>query len=153
MMGKGDPKMCESYIVKCQCGSNTAEIFFGKMLLDEKSVSRVFCPQCSEGYEEIEPQRVWDNGWVLELNLDVIRAHSSTFGMPAESVSAEWVFDSGYVTWVGITPDDTIRRNKERESIQQLAKTDVLAYMKAMKEWGIGREKRFSEEGWRKMIR
>lgn len=40
--------MCESYIIDCECGNNKAEIFFGKMLLDEKSVSRLFCPQCSE---------------------------------------------------------------------------------------------------------
>lgn len=65
-------------------------------------------------------------------------------GEPAIS----WVFDRGYVTWAGITPDDTITRNREREEIQELAKTDLLAYIKAMKEWGIGREKRFIGEGW-----
>lgn len=143
--------MCESYIIDCRCGNNRAELFFGKMLLDEKSVACLYCPECSHGHEETEPQRVWDNGWVLELKMGVIRSHSSTFGMPPASITAEWVFDSGYVTWVGITPDDTERRNKEREIIQELANTDVLAYMKAMKEWGISREKRFSEEGWRKM--
>jgi hypothetical protein len=52
---------------------------------------------------------------------------------------------------VGITPDDTETRNIEREQIQQLAKSDILAYIKAMKEWGIEREKRFIREGWRKM--
>ncbi len=143
--------MCESYFVDCQCGSNKAEIFFGKMLLDARSVTRLFCPQCSFGYEDAEPQRVWDNGWVLELNMELIRSHSSTFGMSPENLSADWVFDSGYVTWVGITPDDTERRNRERNKIQELAKTDVLAYIQAMKEWGIERERRFSKEGWRKV--
>lgn len=143
--------MCESYFVECQCGEKKAEIFFGKMLLDENSVKRLFCPKCSKGYEEPQTQRIWDNGWVLELNMDAIRPHSATFGIPAESLTAEWVFDSGYVTWLGITPDDTERRNRERQKIQQLAKTDTLAYIKAMKEWGIARERRFSDEGWRKM--
>ena len=143
--------MCESYFIKCQCGTKNAEIFFGKMLLSETSVKQLFCPDCSKGHEESRPQRVWDNGWVLELNMDVIRSHSPTFGMASDSLTAEWVFDSGYVTWVGITPDDTERRNQERNQIQQLAKTDVLAYISAMKKWGIEREKRFSEEGWRKM--
>jgi hypothetical protein len=143
--------MCESYFIKCQCGTKNAEIFFGKMLLSETSVKQLFCPDCSKGYEEAQPQRVWDNGWVLELNMDVIRSHSPTFGMASDTLTAEWVFDSGYVTWVGITPDDTERRNQERKQIQQLAKTDVLAYISAMKKWGIEREKRFSEEGWRKM--
>ena len=121
------------------------------MLLSEISVNQLFCPDCSKGREEARPQRVWDNGWVLELNMDVIKSHSSTFGMASDTLTAEWVFDSGYVTWVGITPDDTERRNQERNQIQQLAKTDVLAYISAMKKWGIEREKRFSEEGWRKM--
>ena len=143
--------MCESYFIKCQCGTKNAEIFFGKMLLSETSVKQLFCPDCSKGHEESRPQRVWDNGWVLELNMDVIRSHGPTFGMASDTLTAEWVFDSGYVTWVGITPDDTERRNQERNQIQQLAKTDVLAYISAMKKWGIEREKRFSEEGWRKM--
>jgi hypothetical protein len=45
----------------------------------------------------------------------------------------------------------TERRNKERAEIQKLAKTDLRSYYEAMKDWGLNREKRFSEEGWRKM--
>jgi len=143
--------MCESYILECQCGEKKGEIFFGKMLLDERSVKQLFCPNCSMRNDDNQQHRVLDNGWVLELNMDVIGSYSSTFGMAAPSITADWVFDSGYVTWVGITPDETETRNREREEIQELAKTDVLAYIKAMKEWGIEREKRFSKEGWRKM--
>lgn len=143
--------MCESYILKCQCGQKKAEIFFGKMLLDENSVAKVFCPHCSQGREEAGSNKIWDNGWILELNMDEIRPHSSTFGIAASELTAEWVFDSGHVTWVGITPDDTEQRNRERDKIQELAKTDILAYIKAMKEWGKEREQRFSAEGWRKM--
>lgn len=143
--------MCESYHLKCQCGRKSAEIFFGKMLLDRQSVNILFCPDCSRGQENTRPERVWDNDWVLELNMDLIRTYSSTFGMAADELTANWIFDRGYVTWAGITPDDTERRNRERDEIQVLAKTDLLAYIKAMKEWGIEREKRFTSEGWRKM--
>lgn len=143
--------MCESYILKCQCREKKAELFFGKMLLDENSVERVFCPNCSQGKKDLGPHQIWDNGWVLELNMDVIRSFSATFGTAASELTAEWIFDSGYVTWVGITPDDTEQRNRERDEIQELAKTDILAYIKAMKEWGKEREQRFSAEGWRKM--
>lgn len=83
--------------------------------------------------------------------MDYIKNYSATFGMNADQLTANGIFDNGYVTWTGITPDDTERRNKEREEIQALAQTDLLAYIKAMKEWGIKREKRFSREGWRKM--
>jgi hypothetical protein len=128
-----------------------AEIFFGKMLLDERSVTRLFCPACSGDNDQSNPGKVWDNGWVIEMNMELIRAYAATFGVAATELTAAWIFDQGYVTWVGITPDDTERRNRERERIQALAKTDVLAYMQAMKEWGIEREKRFIGEGWRKM--
>jgi len=72
-------------------------------------------------------------------------------GIPPEEISAERVFDEGFATWVGITPDDHERREQEREGIQKLAKTDLRAYLEAMKAWGLSREKRFTEEGWRKM--
>jgi len=143
--------MCQSYEKKCVCGNHTAEIFFGMMVLDETAVSQVFCPKCSHQIDSGHSNRVWDNGWVLELNLDIVRARASTFGLVPEKITAEWVFDAGYATWVGITPNDTKRRNMEREGLLQLAKTDLLAYVKAMREWGIGREKRFTDEGWRKM--
>lgn len=143
--------MCESHFVTCQCKEKQANLFFGKMLLSESSIKRLFCPACSQGLEEERPERVSDNGWVLELNMDIIKLQAPTFGVPAEELTADWVFDNGYVTWVGITPDDAEQRNRERDEIQELAKTDVGAYIQAMKDWGIGREKRFSEEGWRKM--
>lgn len=143
--------MCESYHLQCQCGRKSAEIFFGKMLLDKKSVNLLFCPECSGGHDHTRPERVWDNKWVLELNMDLIKTYASTFDIYADELTANWVFDRGYVTWVGITPDDAERRNREREEIQALAKTDLLAYVKTMKEWGIEREKRFTREGWRKM--
>jgi len=143
--------MCQSYKKKCQCGRNTAEIFFGNMLLNETSVAGVYCPECSHADLAGDAGRVWDNGWVLELDMDIIRSHAATFGLDRESITADWVFDAGYATWVGITPDETERRNRERAELQPLAKSDLLAYVKAMKNWGIERERRFSEEGWRKM--
>ena len=143
--------MCESFNAKCVCGQKTAEIFFGKMVLAESSVARVYCPRCSEGIDCERHDRVWDNGWVLELDLDVLRAHANSMGISPQDVTAAWVFDQGYATWVGITPDDTERRNQERAEIHKLAKTDLHAYYQAMKEWGLGREKKFMAEGWRKM--
>ena len=43
------------------------------------------------------------------------------------------------------------QRDEERAEIQRLAATDLKAYLKAMKDWGMAREERFSREGWRKM--
>ena len=85
--------------------------------------------------------------------MDAVRQSARSMGISAQEVTADWVFDEGYATWVGITPDDTEQRNQERAEIQKLAKVDVRAYYEAMKSWGLDREKRFSEQGWRKMGR
>ncbi len=143
--------MCQSYKKECVCSQKTAEIFFGKMVLDEKSVAELYCPQCSRDIDTNCDHRVWDNDWVLELDMDVVRTHANSMGISAAELTADWVFDEGYATWVGITPDDAERRNKERDEIQKLAKIDLRTYYEAMKAWGLNREKRFSEEGWRKM--
>ncbi len=82
--------------------------------------------------------------------MQVVRARAAMMETSAEDVTAEWVFDEGYATWVGITPDDFQTRERERSEIQELAKTDLKTYMQAMREWGLHREKRFVSEGWRK---
>ncbi len=143
--------MCQSYRKVCACGQNTTEIFFGRMILDETSVAKVYCPDCSQNIETESDSRVLDNGWVIELNMEVVKARAQVMEISPEEVTADWIFDQGFVTWVGITPDDHQRREEERSEIQKLAKTDLLAYHQAMKDWGISREKRFVEEGWRKM--
>jgi len=143
--------MCESFKTNCVCGKKTAEIFFGKMVLAESSVAQVYCPICSKHIDGERNDRVWDNGWVLELKMDVLRVHANSMGISPQEVTAAWVFDQGYATWVGITPDDTERRNQERDAIRKLAQIDMRTYYEAMKEWGLNREKRFMEEGWRKM--
>jgi hypothetical protein len=121
------------------------------MVLDEKAVAQVYCPKCSQDIETECDNRVWDNGWVLELNMDIVRIRANVMETSAEKITADWVFDEGFATWVGITPDDSQKRNQERSEIQEIAKTDLRAYIQAMKEWGLSREKRFINEGWRKM--
>ena len=143
--------MCQSYRKHCACSQNTAEIFFGRMVLDEKAVAQVYCPKCSQNIETGRDDRVWDNDWILELNMDVVRIRANVMETSAEDITADWVFDEGFATWVGITPDDSQKRNQERSEIQEIAKTDLRAYIQAMKDWGLSREKRFINEGWRKM--
>jgi hypothetical protein len=142
--------MCQSYRKACLCGEQTSEIFFGKYILNEKAIAEVYCPQCSGNVDSKKDNRVWDNGWVLELDMQVVRTRAAMMEVSPEEVTAEWVFDQGYATWVGITPDDFQTRERERSEIQRIAKTDLKAYMQAMKEWGLHREKRFVSQGWRK---
>jgi hypothetical protein len=122
------------------------------MVLDERCVVEVYCPKCSQAVDRELESRVWDNGWILELDMDVVRTQAPVMGILPEAITASYVFDEGFATWVGITPDDFQTRETERSEIQKLAKTDLRAYMGAMRDWGLNRERRFVHEGWRKAI-
>jgi len=145
--------MCQSYRRPCACGQKTSEIFFGKMVLDEAAVREVYCPQCSATATFDEASMVPDNGWLLEMDADVLKAFAPRMSMTADSVTAEKVFDEEYVTWVGFSPEDNVLRNKEREEIAKSLGADKKAHFEALKKWALEREQRFYDEGWRKARR
>ena len=145
--------MCQSYRKPCACGQKTAEIFFGKMVLDEAAVRGVYCPQCSATVEPDPVSTVEDNGWILDLDPEVMRAYAPRMGMSPDEVTAEKVFDGDYVTWVGFSPEDNIQRVRERQEIERRHAGDVKAHFEALKRWALEREKRFYDEGWRKALR
>jgi hypothetical protein len=142
--------MCQSYRRTCTCGQRTSEIFFGKMILDESSVREVYCPQCSSTVEVDPKTMVEDNGWVLELDPEVLQAYAPRMDMTAADVTAEKVFDGEYATWVGFSPEDNVQRSKERQDIAQKYAGDPRGQFEALKSWALNRERRFYDEGWRK---
>jgi hypothetical protein len=152
-LGKGALLMCQSYIRSCACGQREAEMMFGNMVLDESVVKGLYCPKCSCAADVDCRTMVMDNGWVLELDGEVMEVYAPRMGMGHDNVTAERVFDSGFVTWVGMTPEDNRTRARERMIIQEKFADDKLGQFEAMKRWAIAREKEFSAQGWRKAIR
>jgi hypothetical protein len=145
--------MCQMYRKTCSCGQRTGEIFFGNMLLDEASVVDLYCPQCSATVETNPVSMVEDNGWVLELDADILKVYSPRMQLDADSVNAAQVFDAGYVTWVGFSPEDNQNRSSEREQIMKETEGNKGAQFTAIKQWAIDREKKFVTEGWRKALK
>lgn len=145
--------MCQSYRKPCACGQKTSEIFFGKMVLDESAVRQVYCPECSATVDVDPATMVEDNGWVLELDAEVLQAFAPRMEMAPASVTAETVFDEEYATWVGFSPEDNVQRSQERAQIAEEHKGDVKGQFEALKKWALEREKRFYEEGWRKALK
>lgn len=144
--------MCQSYRKPCTCGQKTSEIFFGKMVLDESAVREVYCPECSATVDVDPKTMVEDNGWVLELDPDVMQVYAPRMNMTADAVTAEKVFDEEYVTWVGFSPEDNVQRSKERNQIAQQHSGDPRGQFEALKQWAVDRERRFYDEGWRKAV-
>jgi hypothetical protein len=58
------------------------------MVLDEQAIAEVYCPKCSQEIETERDNRVWDNGWVLELNMDIVRIHANVMETSAEEITA-----------------------------------------------------------------
>jgi hypothetical protein len=136
----------------CACGQKTAEIFFGNLILDEAAIAELYCPECSAAAPEDKATTVNDNGWVIELDADVLRVFAPRMKLDPETLTAEEVFDKGFVTWVGFSPEDNRLRAVEREEIAQRTAGDKKAQFLAFKQWAIERETRFVKEGWRKAI-
>lgn len=142
--------MCQMYRKECTCGQKTAEIFFGNMILDQSAISALYCPECSATVDVDKESMVNDNGWVIELDTDVIKAFAPRMRLEADSITAEKVFDGDFVTWVGFSPEDNQRRACEREEIMKATAGDTRGQFEALKKWAIDRERKFVAEGWRK---
>ncbi|TLN24217.1 hypothetical protein FDZ71_02100 [bacterium] len=145
--------MCQSYIRACACGQHEAEMMFGNMVLDEAAVRGLYCPECSGTVDYRRESMVLDNGWVLELDEDIIKAFAPRMRMEYDEVSAEKVFDGGYVSWVGMTPEDNRTRAKERQILLEKFADDKREQFEALKRWAIAREKQFVAQGWRKAVK
>lgn len=144
--------MCQSYRKSCACGQKNSEIFFGKMVLDESAVRAVYCPECSATVQFDPEAMVDDNGWILELDTEVLQAYAPRMEMSPAEVTAEKVFDGDYATWVGFSPEDNVQRSQERAELSKRYQGDTRGHFEALKRWAVDREKRFYEEGWRKAV-
>jgi hypothetical protein len=120
------------------------------MLLDQSSVVDLYCPQCSATVDIDPVSMVDDNGWVLELDADILKVYSPRMQLDADTVTAEQVFDANFVTWVGFSPEDNQNRSSEREKLMKDTEGDKAAQFNALKKWAMDRETKFVTEGWRK---
>ena len=145
--------MCESYRRPCACGEHNPEIFFKNNVFDAMVIKEVFCPQCRPDAPFEAATVVEDNGWILELDADVLRSRAASTIFDAETITADQVFDADYVTWVGFTPEDGEVRNRERQELARRYSLDRRAHFVALRDWAKEREKKLAAEGWRKALR
>ena len=145
--------MCQSYNRTCACGERTCELFFGKNICNQSVVNALYCPKCSAQAEVDPAAAVKDNGWLLELDLEALREYSKQMDLDVGSLTADQVFDADYVTWVGFTPEDNVKRSEEREEIARCHADDKRAHFMALRDWAMEREQRLAAEGWRKARR
>ncbi len=138
--------MCMDYKLNCECGKRFASFNFKDGIFPPEVISRLYCPECSKDVRFSPDRMLYDNGWIIEYDMDVAKFIGQRFG----NITPEFLFDEGYCTWRGMTPTDHIDSLMERESIVTLARTDPRRYLEEIKNWAKYRMERLQKEGWRK---
>ncbi len=142
--------MCTAYEIRCQCGKENARVHHANSILPAETIENIHCPDCSRqvGFESARMLR--DNGWIIAYDMDVVRLHAEKLGLSHGEITPEAVFDGGFSSWQGFTPNDLERANAEKQELAELAAQDMKQYLKAIREWSIVRERKLHHEGWRK---
>jgi len=132
------------------CGQKQANLFFKNHILNPTVLRNIFCPQCSGNVHFDAESMIEDNGWILEFDLDIARSCLHRANIYSAYLSPAFIFDQGYASWNGFTPDELEQRLVERQQIIGLADQDMRLYLAEIKRWGSARVQKFREAGWRK---
>lgn len=142
--------MCMAFEMNCACNNGMAGFNFKDEIMTEEVISGLYCPKCSKGIS-FDPERMlFDNGWIIEYDIEIAKFQAQKIGRSIGPITPEFIFDEGYCTWRGIYPSDHIDSIKEREDIIKLAKINPKRYLEEIKDWAKKRMERLSQEGWRK---
>lgn len=142
--------MCMAHEVTCVCGNGYAGFDFRDEIMTGEVIRRLYCPYCSRDIRFDHKSMLYDNGWIIEYDMDIARFQAQRLNNITEELTPELIFDRGYCTWRGIYPTDHIDSTIERAEIAKLAKIDPRRYLKEIKEWANTRMERLAKEGWRK---
>ena len=91
-----------------------------------------------------------DKQWVLEFDLRLASEYLKRAQIHSDLLSSSFLFDQGYATWNGLTPNELEQRLEERQEIIALASQNMHLYLSEMKRWGCERVRKLREAGWRK---
>jgi hypothetical protein len=142
--------MCDNHRVPCNCGQNQANVLFKNNVLNLSVLSNIFCPNCSRMVNFDAESMLEDNEWILEFDLVIARGCLHRANIHTVDLSPSFIFDQGYASWNGFTPDELDQKLVERTQIIALAHQDIHLYLAEIKRWGSARVKKFREAGWRK---
>jgi hypothetical protein len=142
--------MCSNHRVSCSCGEKQANLLFKNHILNLGVLTNIFCPECSRNVNFDAESMLEDNDWILEFDLVLARGCLHRANINTADLSPAFIFDQGYASWNGFTPDELDQRLVERQQIIGLADQDMRLYLAEIKRWGSARVKKFREAGWRK---
>ncbi len=143
--------MCMEIKIKCNCGKEEVRFNLKNNIMPVETIEKIYCPEESRNINFNEKTMINDNGWVIEYNMDVAKyIGSKVLNLSPDEITPEFLFDEGYITWKELYPGEQKDSQKERERLQNLAKTDRKKYFQEIRNWANERMKRLKEQGWRK---
>ena len=144
--------MCSNHRLSCSCGDSYANLLFKNHVLQPVVISNLYCPKCSKNLDVDGERMLVDNDWVLEFDLVLARSFLQRANLSTAQFSPAFLFDEGYATWNGFTPNELDQRLTERKEIVALAEQDMRYYLVEIKRWGCDRARKFRDAGWRKAL-
>ena len=105
------------------------------------------------GYPFDPSTMIKDNDWIIEYDMEIAGVFAHKMRARKEELAPDFIFDNGYASWNGYTPNDIKAAAKEKMAMLELARTDKRRYMTEIKSWTENRLKRLADEGWRKAKR
>ena len=142
--------MCMAIEKECACGKESARLHHLNSILPYEAIKTIYCPSCNNSVEFNASNMVKDNGWLIEYDMEVAALYAEKMGMSKKGFTPERIFDEGYSSWQGFTPNDLDESNREKTEMAKIAKADPKRYLQMIREWSINRTKRLQEQGWRK---
>lgn len=141
--------MCMMESRVCSCGRRAAYLNFRDNLLLPQILVNLYCPECSPRVAFDAATMVADCGWVMEFDLEGAQVSFLTRGI-SPTLTPGFIFDEGYLTWQGFSPQDHEVRADLHQRLAPLIKEDLKQYWQALKfEW-LGHVERLKAEGWRR---
>ncbi len=143
--------MCIDVRKECRCGGRTTRFLLRDNLLIPEVIKELYCPDCSGEYKVNSDSMVFDNGWAIEYDMPLARSIClQKRGLDESEVTPEFLFDSGYATWLELYPGEQEEIREEKNRIVELAKTDQKQYLKKIHDWNRERIDQLQKIGWRK---
>ena len=143
--------MCMDVRKTCECGANSVQFHLRDNVMKPEVISRLFCPSCQGDVAFDHDTMFYDNGWVIEYDMDLARMLLiAKQRAEADHAGPQALFDSGYACWQEMYPGEREDMRQEKEEIMALLETDLAGYLKKIQSWNVDRVARLKEEGWRK---
>ncbi len=141
--------MCMTNEINCVCGRESISLHHGDSILPGEVIKAIYCPQCA-GISFDPSTMIKDNDWIIEYDMEIAGVFAHKMRARKEELAPDFIFDNGYASWNGYTPNDIKAAAKEKMAMLELARTDKRKYMTEIKSWTENRLKRLADEGWRK---